>query len=110
MGKHLTAHEFDSMQAWKMQDVSTIDMYRRLQRARSTGGGDGPNLATARRAVRGITHKRGRVETRGRKRILSTANVRALNTARKRLIEKADGLKEVHWDDVIRATRVPSVD
>ena len=38
MGKHLTAHELDSMQAWKMQGVSTIDMYRRLQRARSTGG------------------------------------------------------------------------
>ena len=110
MGKHMTAHELDSMQAWKMQGASTKDIYRRPQRARSAGGGDGPNLATVRRALRGVTHRRGRAETRGRKRNLSPANVRALNTARKRLIEKADGQYEVHRDGVIRAARAPSVD
>ena len=49
MGRHMTAHELDSMQAWKMQGAPTKDIYRRPQRARSAGGGDGPNLATVRR-------------------------------------------------------------
>ena len=110
MGKHLSAAELDSVQAWKSQGISTLEIHLRLQRARAAGGGDGPNLSTVRRALRGITHRRGMVETRGRKRSLSPANVRALNAARKRLIAKADGQYEVHWCDIIRAARVPNVD
>ena len=87
-----------------------MEIHRRLQRARATDGGDGPNLSTVRKALRGISHRRGMVETRGRKRILSPTNVRALNAARKRLIAKADGQYEVHWSDIIRAARVPNVD
>ena len=40
------------------------------------------------------------METSGRKRTLSPANIRALNTARKRLIAKADGQYDVHWSDI----------
>ena len=100
MGKHLTADELDSVQAWRSQGISTLEIHRRLQHARATGGGDGPNLSTVRRALRGVTHRRGMVETRGRKRTLSPANIRALNTARKRLIAKADGQYDVHWSDI----------
>ena len=69
----------------------------------------GPNLTTVRRALKGITHKRSLVETRGRKRLLSDQNVRSLDRARRKLIEKADGEYEVHWPDVIRAARVRTV-
>ena len=81
MGKHLTADELDSVQAWRSQGISTLEIHCRLQHARATGGGDGPNLSAVRRALRGVTHRRGMVETRGRKRTLSPANIRALNTA-----------------------------
>ena len=63
-----------------------------------------------RRALRGSTFKRSNVETRGRKQILSPANLRALERARKRLIARAEGDYEVHWDDIIQAARVPKVD
>ena len=81
MGKHLTADELDSVQAWRSQGISTLEIHRRLQHARATAGGDGPSLSTVRRALRGVTHRRGMVETRGRKRTLSPANIRAPNTA-----------------------------
>ena len=110
MGKHLTATELDPMQAWKAQGLRTMEIFRRLQHARASAGEGGPHLATVRRAMRGLTHKRGRVEAWGRKRALSPANVQTVNSARKRLIQKADGQNEVHWDDVIRAARVPRVD
>ena len=59
--------------------------------------------------MKGATFKRARVETRGGRRILSARNVRSLDAARKRLIDEAKGEKEVHWDDVIEAARVPKV-
>lgn len=61
------------------------------------------------RCVRGVTHRRGRAETRGRKREWTTANVRQADKARKELYKKAAGEKEVHWDDVIKKARVPKV-
>ena len=67
-------------------------------------------MMAVRRAMQGTTFRRSKVEARGRKRILTSANLRALDNTRKRLIAKADGDYEVHWDDVIRAARVPKVD
>ena len=96
MGKHLSAAELDSVQAWRSQGTSVLEIHRRLQRARATDGGDGPNLSTVRKALRGISHRRGMVETRGRKRILSPVSARALDAARKRLIAKTDGQYDVH--------------
>ena len=81
MGKHLAATELDTMHAWKVEGLSATEIHRRLERGRTSDGRPAPKLTTVRRALRGITHKRGRAETRGRKRILSPANVRALNSA-----------------------------
>ena len=67
-------------------------------------------MRAVQRALKGSTFKRAKIETRGRKKVLSHANLRALDRARKRLIAKADEEYEVHWDDVIRAARVPHVD
>lgn len=67
---------------------------------------DGPDLTTVRRALRGATHQRGRVETRGRKRKLSPVVVRKLNTVRKRLIREAAGEREVHLDEIMAKSRV----
>ena len=37
MGKHLTADELDSVQAWRSQGISSLEIHRRLQHARATG-------------------------------------------------------------------------
>ena len=63
-----------------------------------------PDITTVRRAVRGTSFKRARVETRGAKKTLSTANLHALDRARLRLIKKADNDSEVHWEDVMRVS------
>ena len=40
---------------------------------------------------------------------MSLANAKSLNKTRKRLISEADGEREVHWLDVMRAARTPKV-
>ena len=110
MGKHMSDAELDKLQAWKAQGLSLTDMRRRLMSMRAAARERGPSLMTIRRALRGSTFRRSKVETRGRKQILTPANLRALDRARKRLIAKADGEYEVHWDDIVRAARVPNVD
>ena len=108
MGKHLSADELDNIQKWKAAGVATRVIHDRLLKARrrksKRRGETGPDITTVRRAVRGTSFKRARVETRGAKKILSTANLHAVDRARLRLIKKADNDSEVHWEDVMRVS------
>ena len=110
MGKHFSDAELDLLQKWKSKGVMVADMHRRLQSARRCRREVGPNLTSVRHALKGATFKRARVETRGGRPILSAHSLKALDTARKRLITKAKSDYEIIWDDVIRAARVPKVD
>ena len=110
MGKHFSDGELDSMHSLKAKGFTPVEIHRQLQGARRRRRQSGPDLTSVRRALKGATFKRARVETRGGRRILSARNVRSLDAARKRLIDEAKGEKEVHWDDVIEAARVPKVD
>jgi hypothetical protein len=58
--------------------------------------------STVYRFAKGLTHKRGAAETRGRKRSLSKQNVRKLDTVRRRLIKTADNEKRITHADVIK--------
>ena len=108
MGKHLSADELDNIQKWKAAGVATRVIHDRLLKARrrksKRRGETGPDITTVRRAVSGTSFKRARVETRGAKKILSTANLHAVDRARLRLIKKADNDSEVHWEDVMRVS------
>ena len=114
MGKHLSATELDNIQVWKRAGATTSVIQGRLLKARQRQmkchAKTGPDITAVRRAVKGTSFKRARVETRGAKKILSTANLHALDRARLRLIQKADNDSEVHWEDVVRAARVPACD
>ena len=66
-------------------------------------------VRAVRKALRGATHHHGRVETRGRKRKVTPRGIAALDKARKRLQEKADGEHEVTWQKVIKTARVKAV-
>ena len=107
MPQHLTEEELDKIAEWK--SLTTSEILQRLGRRREQQGLDSPCLRAVQRAVVGQTYRRGRSETRGRKRTLSAKNVRKLNVTRKALIKDAAGESEIHWSDVIKKARVPKV-
>ena len=96
MGKHFSDAELDQVQVWRTQGISATDIHARLARARAPTGDHRPSLRAVQRALKGATFRRAKAETRGRKRSLSPANLRALDRARKRLIAKAGGDYEIH--------------
>ena len=77
MGKHFSEVELDEVQAWSTQGMTPKDIHARLARARAPAGDRGPSLRAVQRALKGITFRRAKVETRGRKKLLSPANLRA---------------------------------
>ena len=94
---------------WKESGLDPIKVHEKLCTNRRKEKRPEPDLTTVRRALRGMTFKRGRSETRGRKRALSAKNLKTLDATRKRLIEKAQSDYEVAWDDVVKSSRVPRV-
>ena len=110
MGKHFSPTELDNIQAWKSECLSPVQIHARLMRDRKRSKKQGPDLTTVRRFLNGKSHKRSSVETRGRKRSLSDANLNAMNRVRKKLIKQVDGDREITWAEVIAKARVPAVD
>ena len=108
MAPHLTPAELDKVQQWS--HLTDDEVLVRITKARERGGVEPPGLRAVQRARAGRTFRRGRKETRGRKKKLTPKHVRKLNAVRKDLIKQAKGLREVHWDDVIKKSRVPKVD
>ena len=62
-----------------------------------------------RQALRGRTYRRSKQETRGRKPVITRRLVHKINYTRKRLQKKANGEREVRWEDIRRASRAPRV-
>ena len=81
MGKQFSEVELDQVQAWKAQGMAATDIHERLARARAPARDRGPSLRSVQRALKGTTFRRVRVETRGRKEVLTLANLRALGRA-----------------------------
>ena len=109
MGKHFTAAELDQMHALRANGSTVLEVHARLAAGRRRSRRLGPSVTAVRRAIKGESFKRAARETRGRPRILSTTNLRTAERVRKQLIAKADGEAEVHWDDIIRKSRIPRV-
>ena len=110
MAPHMTDRELDQVTQWASQGLGTADILDRLTTARKRRKEHPPTAKTVRRAMTGVTFRRGKKETRGRKKKLSPKNLRQLNSKRKELIRKAKGEREVHWDEIIAKARVPKVD
>ena len=109
MVRHLSPKELDLVHRWQGDGLSVTKIHENILAARSKLRQSAPNLTTVRRALKGKTFKRGRVETRGRKTKLSARNLTALNTARIALIKKSGGKHEVHWEDIQKKARVQHV-
>ena len=96
------------MQDWK-REKTPIEIHGLLRDQRVADGVEPPCLTTVRKALRGITHRRGRSETRGRKRKVRARGIEAMDRARIRLQAKADGEHEVTWKQVIKSSRIKKV-
>ena len=100
------------MQRWMSQQKTPTQIRgliasRRKQRRKNRAA---PDITTIRRALKGDTYRRNTVETRGRERVYTRADVMAMEKARKKLIKEAKGAKEVHWGDLITEAGVPEAD
>jgi hypothetical protein len=108
MAPQLNSDELAQIRGAQSQGQSTKDIVEMLQAGRAEEDAMGPSLSAVRKAMTGKTHT-GAVETRGRKRKLSDRAVAAINTKRKDLIAKADGCREIKWEEVIQKSRVRKV-
>ena len=66
-------------------------------------------VGTVHRYVRGDTHKRDAVETRGRKRSLSRRQISKLDQARRRLIVNADNEERITHADIVKGAGLTDV-
>lgn len=109
MAPHLTKSELDTITKLAAEGKTVAEIHRGIGAKRAKRGVPIPVVKVIRRAVAGSTFNRGGVETRGRKRSLSTTNVRRVNATRMRLYKDAKGEREVTWGEVLRKSRVPEV-
>jgi hypothetical protein len=110
MAPHLTTAEQDKLLEWNKKGFTPIQTHAKLEAARERKGIEPHNLTSVRKFLKGKTHRRARIETRGRGRTYTLANVRAMNKARKDLVKKTKGGKYISWDHIKKAARVPDAD
>ena len=87
----LTTSEMDRIHKLKAESLTPMQIHEQLVKDRRRRK---PDLTTVRRFVKGKTHKRATTETRGRKKKLSVANVKAMDRARDKLLTQADCERE----------------
>ena len=102
MVAHLTGMEQDFVKkVVGHQKKSGAHAHRLLSKKREACGQEPLEKTAVYRFLRGETHRRGTSETRGRNKILTNADLRALQQARRRLIKKADNEERITWKMVI---------
>ena len=79
-----------------------MDAVRAIGRARERRGEAPVHKTAVYRYLKGSTHRRAKKERRGRPRVLNTADVKRLGSARRRLISEADNEWQVTHADVAR--------
>ncbi len=115
MAPHLTKKELDEiMQKGKKLKSKTLktpaEKLCKINKARRKAGIPVIQLQAVHRALKGTTHRRGLKETRGRKKILSVANLKTIDKVRKKIIKRVDGDRAVTWSELIAKARVVKVD
>ena len=107
MAPHLDAREQDAIFAAMVKKKSVAQIHDMLAKRRHHTGVSMVNITVVRRFVRGKTHHRGGVETRGRKRVLTRRNVLAMDSARRKLIKATRGEQRLKWDTIRVKGRAP---
>ena len=107
MAPHLSPDELDLIHRWQNRGKTPAVTHDLLTQRRARRNVAAPRLSRLRQALRGLTYKRSRKETRGRKKTYNKRWVLKMNAKRKSLIKKAHGQREVRWEDVRKGARAP---
>ena len=113
MAPHLAGAELDLVTQAVAKGKEASEILALVVAGRRKSKTPPPKIWAIRRAMLGSTHKRGLVETRGRKRRLSQVQVNRLFTKRAEMIKKSQASlkpRYVSYDMVKKAARVPCVD
>ena len=106
MAPHLTDEELDVIHTKMYQRWSRHAILNEITQMRKARCVEPPQIWAIRRAMRGCTHKRCRVETRGRRPALTEKQGQRLDVARQKLVRKADGEYEVTYAALLKSARV----
>ena len=106
MAPHLSPEELDVVADMISRQAEATTVHAALCKTRKRRGVAPPKIWAVRRAMRGRTHKRSRVETRGRKAALTPAQARRLDASRRKLITNADAEYEVTYAMITKHARL----
>ena len=96
------------MLQWRRK-FTPIQIHAKLAAQRTRRNTAFPDLTAVRKFLKGKTHRRSAVETRGAKTKWTRAHVMAANRMRRQKIKACRGAKYVKWDAIIRSSRTPKV-
>ena len=101
MPKHLSLGEQAVVdKVTRQKNLGPMDAMRAVNKLRKQKGHDELNKSTIYRYLKGKTHRRGLVESRGRKKSLGKRDVLKLDQARKRLLKAADSRRRITYEDI----------
>ena len=103
---HMTPKEQDEVLKWASQGKKPPFICSKIAASRRRRPVAPLDITNIRTFLRGKIHRRSAIETLGRKRSWSRANVLKANTVRKEKIKRSP-TKYVKWDKVVKASRVP---
>ena len=108
---HLTAEEITQLRSWQGETpaLSPQQLWGKHVKDRKSRRVKPLCLTAFRSFLRGRTYNKT-AETRGRKRSLGPRAINALNKKRRELVSKANGEREVSWDECIKKSRIKKVD
>ena len=107
MAPHLSPAEQDLALSGLTSGKTTSQIFAMVAKKRFVCAVAMVNITVIRRLLRGRTHRRGKVETRGRKRSFIRRNVLAMDTARRQFIKDTRGTRQATWDLVRSKARAP---
>ena len=107
MAPRLTSAEQDRILVAQASRKTTAHIYDLLARQRQRRGEKMVHINVIRCFLRGRTHRRSKVETRGRKRSLSRRNVLSMDAARRKIINDTKGGHQVKWQEIVAKGRAP---
>ena len=87
--QHLTLKEIDQILKKRGDGKEPVEIHAWLEKERARKGLQAPHLTNVRRVLTGSTYRRGKAETRGRKKALTEKQVRKIDGVRKRLIKRS---------------------
>lgn len=107
MAPHLTLAEQDKLLDMHHNDKTPGEIHAAHEKCRARQHMKALDITAVRKFLKGKTHRRSGVETRGRKLTYSKKNVSAMDRSRLGIIKKVKGTRQVRWDDIKKHSRVP---